>query len=59
MSRTRRVFGKEFKIKVLKENAFLDSTESRLINGEQVYLIYLSDKLSVKQKKKSKKPEEV
>ncbi len=55
---TKEAFGKEFKIKVLKENVFLDSTESRLINGEQVYLVYLTDKLSVKQKKKPKKGED-
>lgn len=55
---TKEPFGKEFKIKVLKENAFLDSTESRLIGGEQFYLIYLVDKLSIKQKKKPKKSED-
>jgi hypothetical protein len=55
---TKEPFGKEFKVKVLKENAFLDSTESRLIGGEQFYLIYLANKLSVKPKKKPKKGED-
>lgn len=48
----------EYTIKVLKDNIFFDSTESRLLNGEQVYQIYLSEKLDIKPKKKSKKTEE-
>jgi uncharacterized protein YgiM (DUF1202 family) len=57
-SDTKEIFSKDYKIKVLKENAFLDTSESRLINGEQVYLIYLTDKVSVKLKKKPRKSED-
>ena len=42
-------------IKVLKENAFLNTSESRVINGEQVYLITFADKISVIKKVKPKK----
>lgn len=55
---TKELFGSDYKIKILKENVFLDTTEARQINGEQVYLIYFSDKMSVKSKKKPKSPEE-
>ena len=55
---TKEIFGKEYKIKVLKENAFLNTSESRVINGEQVYLITFADKISVIKKAKPKKSEE-
>lgn len=55
---TKEIFGKEYRIKVLKENAFLNTSESRVINGEQVYLITFADKISVIKKAKPKKSEE-
>ncbi|HMV43822.1 MAG TPA: hypothetical protein PKD50_14885, partial [Leptospiraceae bacterium] len=55
---TKELFGKDFKVKLLKENIFFDTTESRLINGEQVYLIYFSDKMSLSPRKKPKNPAE-
>lgn len=55
---TKQPLQNNYSIKVLKENIFFDSTESRLLNGEQVYQIYLSEKLDIRLKKKFKKIEE-
>lgn len=51
---TKEPLANEYNINVAKENNFMDSSESRLITGEQVYLVNLASKINLKRKSKTK-----
>ena len=45
---------KDYTVKIKSKSVFLNVSESRLINGDQVYLVNLGEKISLKRKDKNK-----